>query len=129
MTDISADDLHSQVDRILASPGFIDAGRLGPLLKVLVDRALSGDAQNLKESVPGVEVLRPRLEKYYQAAGKDDPIIIKIPEGVCIPVFRRSSAPGGYQPTTGRRLLMMGLCMVALIIVWAFYFIAGKQSP
>jgi len=30
--------------------------------------------------------------------------------------------PKGYQPSLGRRLFMFGLCIVGLIIVWAYYF-------
>jgi len=27
----------------------------------------------------------------------------------------------GYQPSPGRKLFMLGLCIVGLILVWAFY--------
>ena len=42
-----------------------------------------------------------------------------------------SPAPGhqstpGYQPTTGRKLFMFVLCLVALIAVWVFYWFASK---
>ncbi|HEX6895743.1 MAG TPA: hypothetical protein VF146_10740 [Bryobacteraceae bacterium] len=30
--------------------------------------------------------------------------------------------PKGYQPTLGRKLFMLGLCIVGLILVWAYYF-------
>jgi hypothetical protein len=119
VTDIPADEVRAQVKRILASPGFIDSG-----LKLLVDNALTGQAQ----SVPDPAALRTRLEQYYAAAGKDDPIVIELPKAVSIPVFRRA-APLGYQPSAGRKLFMMGLCLVALIIVWTFYFLASKPSP
>jgi hypothetical protein len=36
-----------------------------------------------------------------------------------------SPAPG-YQPTTGRKLFMLVLCLVALIAVWVFYWLAPK---
>jgi len=32
----------------------------------------------------------------------------------------------GYQPTTGRKLFMLVLCLVALIAVWVFYWFASK---
>ena len=32
----------------------------------------------------------------------------------------------GYQPTTGRKLFMFILCLVALIAVWVFYWLAPK---
>jgi hypothetical protein len=37
----------------------------------------------------------------------------------------QSPAPG-YQPTTGRKLFMFVLCLVALIAVWVFYWFASK---
>ena len=33
----------------------------------------------------------------------------------------------GYQPTTGRKLFMFILCLVALIAVWVFYWLAPKS--
>jgi hypothetical protein len=120
LTTIPAGEVRAQVERILASPGFVDSG-----LKLLVESALSNQAQ----SVPDAATLRSRLEQYYAAVGKDDPIVIEIPKGAGIPVFRRQTAPLGYQPSAGRKLFMMGLCLVALIIVWTFYFLASKPSP
>jgi hypothetical protein len=35
--------------------------------------------------------------------------------------------PPGYQPTTGRKLLMLGLCVAGLIFVWTFYYFATRQ--
>jgi hypothetical protein len=32
----------------------------------------------------------------------------------------------GYQPTTGRKVFMFLLCLVALIAVWVFYWFASK---
>lgn len=48
------------------------------------------------------------------------------------PDARQTSAPSaespapGYQPTTGRKLFMFLLCLVALIAVWATYWFASK---
>jgi hypothetical protein len=36
------------------------------------------------------------------------------------------SPTAGYQPTTGRKLFMFLLCLVALIAVWATYWFASK---
>jgi hypothetical protein len=30
--------------------------------------------------------------------------------------------PKGYQPSLGRKLFMLGLCIIGLIIVWTYYF-------
>ena len=120
LTTIPASEVRAQVERILASPGFVDSG-----LKLLVENTLT----NQPQAVADAATLRTRLEQYYADAGKADPIVIELPTGAGIPVFRRQTAPVGYQPSTGRKLFMMGLCLVALIIVWVFYFIASKQTP
>jgi len=30
--------------------------------------------------------------------------------------------PKGYQPSLGRKLFMLALCIVGLILVWTYYF-------
>ena len=30
--------------------------------------------------------------------------------------------PAGYQPSPGRKLFMLGLCIAALIFIWVYYF-------
>ncbi len=35
----------------------------------------------------------------------------------------QNDKPPGYQPTLGRKLFMLGLCVVSLIVVWVFYFL------
>lgn len=102
-----------QLDRILQSDGFKDAGRIGPLLSYLVERTLAGESSSIKESVLGVEVfqrpadydprtdpivrvearrLRSRLEEYYQA-NPGDPVVIQLPKGGYVPVFEAGSKP------------------------------------
>jgi hypothetical protein len=34
--------------------------------------------------------------------------------------------PPGYQPTTGRKLFMLGLCIAGLIFVWTYYYFAAR---
>jgi len=31
--------------------------------------------------------------------------------------------PPGYQPSLGRKLFMLGLCIAGLIFVWVYYFL------
>jgi hypothetical protein len=126
LNDISADAVHAQLGRILASAGFVDAGRLGPLLKALVDGALTGEARKLTESDSELPQLRSRLEAYYASAGKGDPVVIELPEGTHAPIFRSRPAPAGYQPSPGRKLFMFVLCLVALISIWVFYWLSAK---
>jgi Tol biopolymer transport system component len=93
-------------------------------LRFLADRHLEGSDNHLKESVIAVEVfgrrsdhdpsqdsivrteasrLRARLAEYYVGEGKDDGIVIELPKGGYIPVFRlRDPAPPPRLP--GRSL-------------------------
>jgi hypothetical protein len=32
--------------------------------------------------------------------------------------------PPGYQPSAGRKLFMLGLCIAGLIFVWTYYYFA-----
>jgi hypothetical protein len=32
----------------------------------------------------------------------------------------------GYQPSTGRKLFMMGLCIAGLIFVWTYYYFSTR---
>ena len=117
-----------QLARVLASPGFLRNERMSRFLRFLAERHLEGSYNQLKESVIAVEVfgrkpdhdpsqdsivrteasrLRARLAEYYVGAGKDDGIVIELPKGGYIPVFRgREAEPRTTLPAnrTGRRI-------------------------
>jgi hypothetical protein len=92
----------AQIDRILQSEALRSSEGLRRLLKFLADKALSGDAEQLKEYTIGIDAfckpssydprqdstvrilagrLRQRLTEYYRTEGKDDPIIVDLPKG------------------------------------------------
>src|ERR1700691_3609432 len=98
-----------QLDGILRSPGFARNERLSRFLAYVVERHFEGRDDELKESVIAIEVLgrppgynskkdpivrteaarlRARLAEYYQGEGSDDPVVIEIPKGGYVPVFR-----------------------------------------
>ena len=52
----SAEEVRRQLDRLLASPGFVNAGRMSRFLKFVVEKTLAGEGERLKEYVIGVEV-------------------------------------------------------------------------
>jgi hypothetical protein len=35
--------------------------------------------------------------------------------------------PAGYQPSIGRKLFMLALCILGLIMVWTFYFAESSK--
>ncbi len=100
-----------QLDRILASSYFAKSGALGRLLRFVVEVALQGKNDELKEYRLGVDVfargasfdprvdpivrlqaakLRSRLAEYYSHEGQRDPIVISVPKGGYAPIFTRS---------------------------------------
>ena len=111
------DQVRAQLDRMLASNTFAGAERSSRFLRFVVDRALDGRREEIKESVIGVEVLgrnplfdpktdpivrveagrlRTRLTSYYKTDGKADPILIALPKGGYFPEFseqRCSTSP------------------------------------
>lgn len=101
-----AETIRGALARVVASPGFVSAGRLAPFLTFVVERALA--AEPVKESLVGVEVfrrpadydprldpivrvearrLRARLAEYYAGAGAHERLRIELPKGGYTPVF------------------------------------------
>src|SRR3954454_22808519 len=112
-----------QMERVLSSVCFARSERVSKLLRFLVDRQLAGRENELKESVIGVEVfgrrpdynpkldstvrteavrLRARLARYYATEGSQAPLVIELPKGGYVPIFRRTdAAPGQLSPGPG----------------------------
>src|SRR5580765_1605904 len=101
--------IRQELDRLLASPGFVRNARMSQFLRFLVERHLEGKDDELKESVIGIEVfgrrpdydpkqnsivrteaarLRSRLVEYYSSEGRSNPLMIDVPKGGYIPFFR-----------------------------------------
>jgi TolB-like protein len=112
----SSDEIHRQLERILASEYFANAERLSRFLRYVVDRTCAGEGERLKEFVIGTEVfdrdhrydprldsvvrveagrLRSKLSEYYARPDADDPILIRVPRGGYSPVFelRQTAVP------------------------------------
>lgn len=107
-SNLPAESIRAQVERILASPPLVRSERLSRFLRFTVEQTLQGDGRRLKEYLLGVEVfdrsesfdprtenivrvearrLRTCLVEYYATAGRDDPILIEFPKGTYTPVF------------------------------------------
>ena len=161
-TAISSSEVREELQRILTSDLFAKSPRLGNFLRFIVDSTLKGEGQQIKEYLIGVEVfgrsssydprtdpvvrveagrLRSKLADYYRAAGQTAPLLIELPKGRYVPVFRLSSSfdqtaspktpgltlvagPSSWRGRSSRRLfLCLGLlgivALVALRIVLA----------
>src|SRR5689334_14703956 len=101
-SSISAASVLQQLDRILANPVFEGAARSRALLRFVVEQTVANQADQLKEYTLGAEALgkgssfdprtdpivraevsrlRSRLERYYAAEGRSDPIVFVLPKG------------------------------------------------
>ena len=110
----SADEIRLQLDRLLTSGGFANADRMSAFLRYVVERAIAGESDQVKEYVIGVAVfgrdeqydprldsivrvearrLRTKLDEYYAGDGRNDPIVIRMHRGGYVPTFEPRAAP------------------------------------
>lgn len=102
------------VERIVSTPAFEKATRLQALLKFIVNESINGRAEQLSESNLGQQVfkkgpdysplidssvrvqmrqLRLKLHEYFDGPGRNEPVILEIPRGSYVPIFRTPGAP------------------------------------
>jgi TolB-like protein len=105
----SGDDVRRQLDRLLASAGFANAGRMSRFLRFVVEKSLAGEGERLKEYVIGIEVfdrdpsydprldsivrveaarLRAKLAEYYAGEGRGDAVVLSLPKGGYSPIAK-----------------------------------------
>src|SRR5215471_8927316 len=112
-SSVAAEPVRKQLERILSSAPFVRNERLSRFLRFVVQQALDGKTDEVKESLLGIEVfgrapgydtrsdsvvrteaakLRVRLTEYYAGEGASDPVIIELPKGGYAPVFHEGQA-------------------------------------
>jgi hypothetical protein len=106
---IPPDEVRAQLERVLASHRFDAADSLACYLRVVVHETLAGRGQSLEQDSvasqalgPSVSLnshvepivrvqagrLRRALRRYYETLGAEDPVIIEVPRGSYVPIFR-----------------------------------------
>jgi adenylate cyclase len=151
----SPDEIRAYLARLLGTAAFQASPRRRQLLAHVVDRMLAGQGDRLKafdlalsvlgrderfdpqnDPIVRIEVgrLRRDLERYYLAAGRDDPIRITIPKGHYVPAFEVRDQDAAPEPIAAappawrlgwRRLLgwrgavAAGLCALPLLVALA----------
>src|SRR5215472_9581808 len=114
LKQMDAERVRAQLDRILFASTFCNAERASRFLRFVVELALDGRADEIKESVIAIEVLgrnssfdsksdpivrveagrlRDRLGSYYEGEGLADRILISIPKGRYVPEFSERNPP------------------------------------
>ena len=154
--------VRAQVERIVANSGFATSERHTKLLRHLVSMSLAGRGGEIKEYALGVDLfargesfdpqtdaivrtevsrLRAKLKAYYSADGRDDPLIIDLPNRSYVPVITpreplvtaAASAPAQHN----RRWLsfMPALALAGTVGVLVFFRLgpvsatAGQSRP
>ena len=112
-TPLPAERIREELSRVLTSHEFRSSKRSQDFLRYVVEHALAGDTDVLKERTIGIEVfgrptsydpsddatvrvkageVRKRLGLYYSDQGAHDPIRIELPSGTYVPEFHASAA-------------------------------------
>jgi TolB-like protein len=153
----SVADIRAELSQVLASTGFARNARMSRFLTFLVERQLEGRDAELKESLIAHEVfgrrpdydpkqdsivrteaarLRARLAEHYAGAGRHSSVIVDIPKGGYVPVFRHRESPreAAAQPTAARPaqshgLLVAGLCVAIVLGGATWWSIHGQRTP
>src|SRR5579862_3131077 len=105
--------VRDELDRLLASPFFNQSRRLPNFLRFVVERALAGDIEKIKERTLGIEIfgkdadydtstdpivrvtaaeIRKRVAQYYQDPAHSHELRITLPSGSYVPHFSWPSA-------------------------------------
>jgi hypothetical protein len=150
-TDVTCDGefavlVREELQRVLASSQFQSSKLCQAFLKYVVESALDGHTENLKERVIGIAVfgkepsyytsedagvrvkaseVRKRLQLYYANAPADTVVIIDLPIGKYVPAFRRVDGPKSRAPesryTGSWTFWILAILVVATGIVTAAY--------
>jgi hypothetical protein len=107
----SAGKIRDELNRIVSSAAFRHALRLKSFITFVVEATLAGKSDRIKAYTIAVEALdrggdfdpqsdpivrveagrlRRALARYYGGAGRDDALVIDLPRGTYVPVFRRA---------------------------------------
>jgi serine/threonine-protein kinase len=137
--NVDAGLVRQQLEKILASPEFANASRLQQFLAFVVDEKLNG-AETIKETALAIHVfnrrpsfdpsgdsvvrvaagnLRIRLRDYYLSTGRDDAVIVELPKGSYVPLFRTNAVERGAPAQREARIGWKKMASIAAILLLA----------
>jgi Tol biopolymer transport system component len=140
-----------QLARILAGTAFTGAERAAGFLRFVVERALDGRTEEIKESVIAVEVLgrspssfdsksdpivrveagrlRDRLDSYYRDEGKSDRIFITMPKGGYVPKFSERPVPKPKRVGHPALVFAAGTLLGFAVAVMSLFYLRNSRQP
>ena len=113
----TSDEISVALERILRSDIFRKSPQLASFLRFVVETTLSGHRDRIKAYTIAVEALgrpdsfdpqidpivrgeaarlRRALARYYAESGAADPVVITLPSGRYVPVFRAAATPSKF---------------------------------
>jgi hypothetical protein len=156
----AAEECRALVQRIIASKELQRANRLRDFLLYVVDRKLEGSPEQVTEVLiahrvfrrpanyhPGEDsivrtearILRQRLDRYFADEGRGESIVLEIPKGSYVPLFRRREfpppipampitvkEPKSQLPNQWMWLLVFGCVSLAALGGWSFFAVRTK---
>ena len=143
-----ADSVRSALEQVISSDAFAGSKRCQDFLSLVVEHALAGELDALRERMIGVEMfgrpadydtsndavvsvrateVRKRLAQYYSEAATTPVVRIELPPGSYVPEFHWSSAPEGKDKiikTRPPRTITPGLRRMSVVAIAAALGIA-----
>jgi hypothetical protein len=153
MSALSREKVESHLAAILASKSFAHSKRCSEFLRFVVQAALAGDSELLKERTLGVEVfgrgpdydpsqdsvvrvkaseVRRRLREYYEKEAPDSSLHIELPIGTYVPRIYETSLCQANQGSSARehsvywKHLLGFVCILGALAVVSVF--AGRRS-
>jgi hypothetical protein len=152
---VPPEEVREQLGRILASREFHASKRSRDFLQYVVEKALAGQTDDLKERTIGMEVfgrpssyepssdatvrvkageLRKRIASYYSGSGAGDEVRIDLPPGGYVPEFSYAVAPAGDTAqsavTPARRSWLLAVWAMILLacIAGGFLYVRARTA-
>lgn len=163
--DLKEDPRWQLIERILATGPFQKSGRLRELLPYMAERALHGHGHELTEHNIGIAVfgkpadyspvedssvrvharqLRLKLHEYFDGEGRGEAIVVEVPKGSYVPVFRNmvqslseaaptaaasAQTPSGLRQRRGLRIFLPWAVAALLAVACACLAIRLAGAP
>jgi hypothetical protein len=154
-------DWRDLLHRVASAPRFQKSKRLRELLLYLGERSLHDPGYTLREQEIGVDVfgrsadydtshdtlvrvqvsqLRKKLQEHFSEEGRDEPLVIEIPKGNYLPVFRPRAelletvpAPAPYvpapvAPARPRRPFLVGMAAGIAVMGLAWWMVGSSRQ-
>jgi TolB-like protein/Tfp pilus assembly protein PilF len=150
LSAVEPEGVRAQLERILSSPGFATAKSARRFLRYVVEEALAGRGDQIKEYAVGVSVfdrgddydpradavvrveairLRKRLDDYYRTDGCADPVSIELPKGSYVPVFKALLEAAPATPSSRGARVWAAAALVVLLTAGLAHWGLTRTNP